>query len=711
MTDLDEEFASAVRRARDARPGLRFGLSLVAGANVDGSLVTISSGPRLSGDVRVTPPPSLRSRSKSRSRAMSSIGGSELSDEGFFTAGSRTSSDSWASSFFLTLSYTDSREPTTSTDRTVTGLGITSGSGTNIVPSTLSYRCTDSASFLGDSHTGSGPQTSDTYTPTSPSRSTATRSRRLSGRASSRTFSSGYSYPSIEDESSDKENTDDYTHSGTRSTGGWTTGSSPRTELPTEEEEDRTPPPSSLGSPPTIPSSLDYAMAEVCSTEYETAEVCSTEFSMAEVCTERMTEFSTADVCTERETEFSTAEVCSTEPKTEYDTAKCVCVPVPSVTEEEVEESVEEEEVEHVLEDQRPEEPEEPTPVVVVPEEDHANEEESEEAEVTSIMSPPSEIAIIPSTLETESEIYPKEVPLPPSTYSPSIPSTELLSLEILEPSSMSSPSEITISSPEESTQVSVISPSPSMPIASIPSSPMTLSMSIQTESSITPTPTKRTPSVVSSSLSVSQPTPATPSIRESLWASESDKSYESSVLQASPSIRSLAVPEGMDTSYDTSFLRPSGSIISTEVLGRLTPITEVPSSIMPSSPTSITATPNSVSTPTSVVTPTLTRQSSVTVTRTPPSVSTASSISMRSSVFDARLLYDYEISEPSELSLLSTHRSPPSPVWRAFSLAMVPLPCSPAPSTSSVSIGGPAMPSPIVVPSPCPWCSFQGFR
>ena len=55
MTDLDEEFQTAVRRARGAKPGLGFGLSLVGALTGDASPVTISSGSRLSGDVRVTP--------------------------------------------------------------------------------------------------------------------------------------------------------------------------------------------------------------------------------------------------------------------------------------------------------------------------------------------------------------------------------------------------------------------------------------------------------------------------------------------------------------------------------------------------------------------------------------------------------------------------------------------------------------------------------
>ena len=60
MTDLDQEFQTAVRRARDAKPGLGFGLSLVGALTGGASPMTISSGSTLSGDVRVTPPPSHR---------------------------------------------------------------------------------------------------------------------------------------------------------------------------------------------------------------------------------------------------------------------------------------------------------------------------------------------------------------------------------------------------------------------------------------------------------------------------------------------------------------------------------------------------------------------------------------------------------------------------------------------------------------------------
>ena len=41
MTDLGEEFESALRRAKDARPGLGFGLGLAGAIIGEGSPVTI----------------------------------------------------------------------------------------------------------------------------------------------------------------------------------------------------------------------------------------------------------------------------------------------------------------------------------------------------------------------------------------------------------------------------------------------------------------------------------------------------------------------------------------------------------------------------------------------------------------------------------------------------------------------------------------------
>ncbi|EPQ51904.1 hypothetical protein GLOTRDRAFT_140838 [Gloeophyllum trabeum ATCC 11539] len=668
LTDLDAEFASAVSRARNARPGLGFGLGLAAGVVLgEGSPVTISSAPRLGEDVRLTPPP------KSRSRGTSSRTSSELDDETFFSAGSKSASDDTkGSSFYSSLSRTDfttTGAGITTTDTTV-GLAITSGSDTNIVASSLSLRGPSSASHLGDSHDGT-PSTY-TYGSTSPSRlSRAREVRRRSARSSSRTFSSSYQTRTT-DEGSDKENSEisgstpsrsteydtssrGYTatttscscsYSGTCSTCRYTSSSGTYTYTDDVSEVA----PSVI---PSIPSeseyitaeaaSTEYSTAEAASTEYSTAEVCSTEYSTAEVCpTPSVSEYITADVCkSEPPSEYITAEVCPTELTTEYDTAECRCIP--SIAEE-----------------------------------------EDEERSVVA----PSEIPTIPS--DVEPEICPEDIPLPPSepasVSSPSWPPTEPSLTDVsesqLEPTEDFTPTTV-------STIESFPGPSPIQPMESLPSSETPESISSPTESSITPTIEELTPTVSSEDLQ--QPTPPSPSIRESLWAPESDRSYESSILQASPSVLSIAVPEGPDMSYETSGLRPSGSPITTEQ-PRLSPIPELPSTVTPSSPTSVTATPESVSTPTDVPTPSLlSAERTVTVTRTPSSVSTVSSISMRSSIFEPRSLFEFQMDEePTEPSLLSTHRSPPTPVpvdQRSLSPAFIPLPSSPAPSTPSVPI------------------------
>jgi hypothetical protein len=72
MTDLDEDFQTALHRVRDTTPGLGFGLSLVGALMGDASPATISNGSRLSGDVRITSPPShRRDRSKTRGSGIS----------------------------------------------------------------------------------------------------------------------------------------------------------------------------------------------------------------------------------------------------------------------------------------------------------------------------------------------------------------------------------------------------------------------------------------------------------------------------------------------------------------------------------------------------------------------------------------------------------------------------------------------------------------
>ena len=314
LTDLDAEFATAVSRARSARPGLGFGLSLVGGTILgDGSPVTVSSGPRFGGDVRVTPPPT----SKTKTRPLS-----DFSDDAFFSAASKTSSDTLSSFYSLTsTTSTSDRDPTTSgiiTDETA--LEFTSGgSNTEIVPATLSYRRTESNSYLGDSHDGSFA--CSTCTPTSPSRSSLSRSAEIRRRRYTRCLT-------CSEDASDKENTaSGYTPSASQST--MSTWMRSCTAMPTPVpstaallvldlrdsagsegyETASSPSTASFKSLPTIPSETDYHTASVCKTD------ASSEFYTADVCkTEASTEFYTAEICrSEVSTEFVTAEKCKTE--------------------------------------------------------------------------------------------------------------------------------------------------------------------------------------------------------------------------------------------------------------------------------------------------------------------------------------------------------------------------------------------------------------
>ncbi|KAG6890494.1 hypothetical protein C0992_000986 [Termitomyces sp. T32_za158] len=191
MADLDAEFALAVSRARDARPGLGFP-SLVLG----GSPVTVSSGPNLGRNVVVTPPPGGRGSDRARS---------EMSDEHFFSAGSSTEGSRSAS--YTPTSYlseirtsTGLRSDVTPSSYGYTASGSSMMSGTQIVPSTMSYRGASSASYLGDSHDGSSRSSGST----APSGTSLSRTREVRRRwpRGSRSYSSGR----LTDGSSDKEN-------------------------------------------------------------------------------------------------------------------------------------------------------------------------------------------------------------------------------------------------------------------------------------------------------------------------------------------------------------------------------------------------------------------------------------------------------------------------------------------------------------------------
>ena len=88
---LGEEFESALRRAKDARPGLGFGLALAGAIIGEGSPVTVSSGPTLGRDIIVTPPPSVGRGGGSRARPVRSESAASVSDDAFFSSGARSS--------------------------------------------------------------------------------------------------------------------------------------------------------------------------------------------------------------------------------------------------------------------------------------------------------------------------------------------------------------------------------------------------------------------------------------------------------------------------------------------------------------------------------------------------------------------------------------------------------------------------------------------
>ena len=91
MTDLGEEFESALRRAKDARPGLGFGLGLAGAIIGEGSPVTALGGPMLGRDIIVTPPPSAGHSGGSHARPVRSEFAASVSDDAFFSSGARSS--------------------------------------------------------------------------------------------------------------------------------------------------------------------------------------------------------------------------------------------------------------------------------------------------------------------------------------------------------------------------------------------------------------------------------------------------------------------------------------------------------------------------------------------------------------------------------------------------------------------------------------------
>lgn len=630
LTDLDEEFASAVSRARNAKPGLGFGLSLVGGVILgDGSPVTVSSGPRLGGEVRVTPPPS----GKTKTRPLS-----DISDDNFFSAGSKTSSSeprTTTSSFYTmsdsSTSSSDARRTTTGIVTDETAFEFTSGgSNTQIVPSTLSYRRTESNSYLGDSHDGS--YTYSSYTSTSPS--SLSRSPGIRRRRYSRTHFS------------DKENVaSGYTASQSRSTlSTWTRSRSPTPtpapsttalsalEIPDGSgsegyETANSPSTASFKSLPSIPSETDYMTVEQCkteaSTEFHTVDPCasdvSSEYVTAEKCkTETETEFVTAALCecerTEAsETQFETASLCRTIPS-EASTPRSLVIDLP---------------VERA-----------PTP-------------------------PPKTPTDVPSLQPSESDIFPditpESVPLPPSELSPTISSasrdleSERLEVTVVPPSSsIVSSGELSISLPSTAQSSSEDESSRMPTVSSTDSSEFVMGdLPVSEEGLPSPGPLATTES--------------SPSIHPSQWASETDISYESSQLQPTPLTQSLQFQDGRDTSFDTSFMRPSVSPLTS--FGSLMAMTEtittsaVSTPLLPPPPSPPAPVTQSVSSPSSGPTPlSITSTESSSLSRTPSTVSSISSLSSRIGLTEDDIVSLADAPAPSEVStepsLLSSLRS-----------------------------------------------------
>ncbi|KAL4251010.1 hypothetical protein ABKN59_006567 [Abortiporus biennis] len=725
LTDIDEEFESALaRRAENSRGGLGFGLGLVGlgsmfGLGGSGSPVTVSSGPREGRDVRITPPPSRRSRSRPRSdfTSTSTTRSSDLSDEHFFSAGSGETGTAPTSSWYSSSGFTKDLTTNATTSNGLsassgTGVEIVSGSGTNIVPSTLSFRGTASNSMLGDSHSGSGSYTYDTsYGSGSGSSSTLTRSggvrRRTRSYISSGTGSGSGTYTSERENSA----SDSYTYSGAYSGGYTGTGglstlesysysysddsntrsrsvtptpssvSGPRSQVSrvtmrteesdTSEKSLEVPilssgsssystaksPATSFASLPSIPSEADYATAEICETEYQTMDVCTSDLGKS------FTEYETVDICPTEPTEYITASVCTSEVEADYLTAQCI--------------------------------------------KDRA----AQEADVISITSP-SELPTIPgSDIGEETEdmeaVLPEDVPLPPSTiYSPTVSSITISSPLIPEPPSeplatVASPSTMSMSVSSGTTpSLSLSLPGPS-PITPVQISPLS-SVSSPTESSVTPTSLSDVGrlTVPSTIQPPSTELSSSPSLPESVWAPETDQSYESSVLRASPSVQSQAIPEGPDFSFETSFLRPTTSAmtVSSESLSMLTPITESSISEEESEESSLST---SEVTPTMSLPPSVPSPSPITfsrtvssLARTPSTISSVSSISMTSSRM-APSVFEVPYSPSTEPSLLSTEMSPPT-----ISPRNIPLPASPSPSSIS-SVTTPSVTMSVSVTTP----------
>lgn len=186
MTDMDSEFNTALDRARGG-PSSKGKMRQF----FDYSPVSVSSGSSLGKDVFITPPPST-GRGSDRAR-------SEVSDENFFSASSSVLRSNVSSTYYSQTEWTGTGTGT----MTQTGYGtsgptttFTQSSATQVIPSTTSYRDSDSTSYLGDSH-------DDSVTFSGTSSSTLSRARAVTRRVRGGSRSDTSTYTA---ESEGKEN-------------------------------------------------------------------------------------------------------------------------------------------------------------------------------------------------------------------------------------------------------------------------------------------------------------------------------------------------------------------------------------------------------------------------------------------------------------------------------------------------------------------------
>ncbi|CAA7269900.1 unnamed protein product [Cyclocybe aegerita] len=289
----------------------------------------------------------------------------------------------------------------------------------------------------------------------------------------------------------------------------------------------------------------------------------------------------------------------------------------------------------------------------------------------------------IPPT--TESSVQEPELPIDQDEDAIDEETVSLSLLSSLPPSTLGSTSVITPTSLDISSASTASTLPPSTPVL-----PRTTSAYVS-ESSLSTSADLTTFTQTSSSLVPPSPQP---------WATATDISYESSILQPSPSIRSIALHESIETSFETSFLRPSGSPSS---IGRMSTIPPSPSpltSAPPQSPlqplTPVPALPPSISSATDVETPTslmFSSESSSSLGRTLSTYSSSSYVSqssLSSSIFGSGSEIDWEEPQPppelepepkpdvdlrSEPSTVPTLLSTPRPSHHSPSLTPSPVP------------------------------------